>query len=103
MNVLALAVPLTRLLTCSNLCAATAACCPRFILDTSTNGQSLFTGEMTLLLVMFAHGSGFPLADTAPHKPGAVGFPNIFPFDKNVEHAHIAPVVIQVKLAAPQP
>ena|ERR1700736_2780691 len=51
MNVWALANPLTGLLTCSNLCASTTACCPRFVLNTSTNGQSLFTGDLRLLFV----------------------------------------------------
>jgi hypothetical protein len=27
----------------------------------------MFAREMTLLLVMFAHGSGFPLTDAAPY------------------------------------
>jgi hypothetical protein len=60
MNVWALAIPLTGLFTGSNLCAAATAGCPCFVLNTSTNGQPLFTGEMTLLLIVFAHGPGFP-------------------------------------------
>src|SRR2546421_9759234 len=103
MNVAALAIPLTGLFTCTNLCAAATACSPCFILNTSTNGQPLFTGDSGLFLIVFAHGSGFPLADAAPHQPGAVGFPNIFPLDKKIQDAHIAAVVIQVKLTAPEP
>src|SRR6266571_4123630 len=102
MNVLALAIPLTRLLTYANLCTAAAACRSCLVLNTSTNGQPLFTGDLRLLLVVFAHGSGFPLADAPPHKPGAVGFPNIFPLDKNIQDAHIPSVVIQIKLTASQ-
>src|SRR5713226_1835334 len=103
MNVLALAVPLTCLLTCSNLCTSAAASCPRFVLNASTDWQPLFTSNLRLFLVVFAHGSGFPLTDAAPHELWAVGFPNIFPLDKNVEHTHIAAVVIHIELSACQP
>src|SRR5438132_9859840 len=76
MNVLALAVPLTRLLTCSHLCAAATARCLRFVLHTSADWQSLCTGDLGLLLVVCAHGSGFPLTDAASHELGAVSFTN---------------------------
>src|SRR2546422_178833 len=65
-------------------------------------GEYLGIGEMTLLLVVFAHRSGFPFTDTASHKRGAIGFPNIFPLDKNIQNTHVSPVIIQVKLTAPQ-
>src|SRR6266700_2270589 len=74
MNVAALAIPLTGLFALTNLGAAATAGGFRFVLNTSTNGQPLFTGEMTLLLIVFAHGSGFPLAHSAPHQLWAVGF-----------------------------
>src|SRR5437870_4892665 len=96
MNVLALTIPLTSLLTCSNLCAS-AASSSCFILNASTDCYPLSVREITVLLVMFAHGSGFPLTDAAPHQLWAVGFPNIFPLDKNVQDTHVPPVVIQVK------
>src|SRR5258707_8131862 len=102
MNVLALAIPLTGLFTCSNLCASATARCSRFVLNTGTNGQSLFSGDLRLLLVVLAHGSGFPLTDAASHELWAVGFANITAFDEDVEHAYVPPVVIQVKLTAPQ-
>jgi hypothetical protein len=47
-----------------------------------------------------ARGSGFPLTDAAPHQLWAVGFPNIFPLDKNIEHAHVAAVIIHIELSA---
>src|SRR5258706_11957869 len=103
MNVWALAIPLTGLVDLTNLCASATACCPCFVLNTSTNGQPLLTGGSHLFLIVFAHGSGFPLADAAPHQLWAVGFPNIFPLDKNIQDAHIAAVVVQVKLTAPEP
>src|SRR2546423_1905351 len=102
MNVLALAIPLTALLTCSNLCASATARCPCFVLNTSADWQPLFTGDLRLLLIVFAHGSGFPFTDAAPHELWAVGFPNIFPLDKKIEDAHIAPVVIHLELSAPE-
>ena len=102
MNVLALAIPLTTLLDLTNLCASTTARCPSFVLNTSADWQSLFTSDLGLLLVVFAHGSGFPLTDATSHELWTVGFPNIFPFDKNVQDAHIAPVVIHIELTAPE-
>src|SRR5258708_1065888 len=60
-------------------------------------------GDSSLFLIVFAHGSGFPLADAAPHQLWAVGFPNIFTLDKNIQDAHIAAIVIQVELTAPKP
>ena len=103
MNVWALAIPLTGLFALTNLCAAATACCPCFVLNTSTNGKPLFTGDSGLFLIVFAHDSGFPLADAAPHQLWAVGFPNIFASDEDVEHSHISSVVVQVKLTAPEP
>src|SRR5258708_13168889 len=100
MNVFPLAIPLTALLTCSNLCASAFAVCPRFFLNTSANLWPVFAGDLGLHLVLFAHRSGFPLTDATSHQLGTVGFPNIFPLDKDVEHTHIAAVVIHVKLAA---
>src|SRR5258708_7619929 len=100
MDVLALTIPLTRLLTCSNLCASAAASSSCFVLNASTDWQPLLAGEMTLLLVMFAHGSGFPLTDTDSHQLWAVGFPKIFPLDKNVQNTNIAAVVIHIELSA---
>src|SRR5712691_10314495 len=102
MNVWALAIPLTGLFTCSNLCASVTACCPRFVLNASTDWQPLFTGNLGLLLVMFAHGSGFPLTDTTAHELWAVGFANIFALDKDVEYSYVPSVIIQVKLTACQ-
>ncbi len=59
--------------------------------------------ERFLHLVMFAHGFGFPFADTASHELGTVGFPDVAPLDEKVEHAHVPPVVIHLKLAALEP
>src|SRR5438067_12224698 len=84
-----------------SLCAGSGEL-PRFVLNTSTDWQPLFAGDLDLLLVPLAHGSGLPLADATPHDLWAVGFANIFAVDEDVEHAHIPPVVIQVKLTALQ-
>ena len=62
----------------------------------------MFAGDLDLLLVVLAHGSGLPLADATSHELWAVDFANIFAVDEDVEHAHIPPVVIQVKLTALQ-
>src|SRR5260370_1992109 len=97
MNVWALKIPLTGLFTCSNLRASATACCPCFVLNTSTNGQPLFTGDLRLLLVVLAHGSGFPLTDAASHELVPVGFANLFASDEDVEHSHVPPVLIPIK------
>src|SRR6266536_6188688 len=102
MNVAALAIPLTSLFTCANLCAAAAVSSSCFVLNASADWQPLLVGETTLLLVVFAHRSGFPFAEAAPHELWTIGFPNIFPLDKNIQNTHVPPVIIQVKLTAPQ-
>src|SRR2546426_12377402 len=103
MNVLALAIPLTRLLTCSNLCTSATAICPRFVLNASADWQSLFVGDLRLHLVLFTHRSSFPLADAASHELWAVGFSNVNPFHEKVEHTHVSSVVIHLELAALEP
>src|SRR5436305_2482984 len=60
-------------------------------------------GEMTLLLIVFAHRSGFPLAHSATHQLWAVGFANIFAFDEDVEHSHVPSVIVQVELTTSEP
>src|SRR5260370_33251695 len=102
MNVAALAVPLTGLFDLANLGAAATAGGFRFVRNTRTDGQSLFTGEMTLLLIVFAHGCGFPFAHSASHQLGAIGFANIFALNEDVEHAHVPSVIVQVELTTPQ-
>src|SRR5436305_7658152 len=103
MNVLPLAIPLTVLLDLANLCAAATARGPRFFLNASADLSPLFARGLSLDLVLFAHGSGFPFTDAASHELGAVGFPDVAPLDKEVEHADIAPVEIHLKLAALEP
>src|SRR5436305_2489802 len=60
-------------------------------------------GEMTLLLIVFAHRSGFPLAHSATHQLWAVGFANIFAFDEDVEHSHVTSRIVQVELTTSEP
>jgi len=103
MNVWALAIPLTSLFTCSNLCASATTRGPRFVLNTSTDWQPLGICDLGLLLVVLAHGSGFPLTDAASHELGTVGFSDIAAFDEQVKHAHIPPIVIHLELAALEP
>lgn len=103
MDVLPLAIPLTRLLTCANLCTSAFARVPRFVLDVGACFASLRTCGFRLDLVMFPHGSGFPFTDAASHQLGTVGFPNVDPIHEEVEHTHIAAVVIHLKLATREP
>jgi len=103
MNVWALAIPLTGLFTCSNLCASATACCPRFVLNTSTDWQPLGICDLGLLLVVLAHGSGFPLTDATSHELGTVGFSDIAAFDEQVKNRDISAIVIHLELAALEP
>src|SRR5215471_20402079 len=103
MNVVALAIPLTALLTGSHLGAAAFSPFAGFFLNARTDFAPLFAGHPGLHRVLFAHRSGFPFTNTAAHQRGAVGFPNIVALDKEVEHPHIPSVVIHLKLAALQP
>jgi len=103
MYVAALAVPLTGLFDVTNLGAAATARGFRFVLNTSTNGPSLFAGDLRLLLIVLAYGSGFPLTDAASHQLWAVGFAHIFAADEEVEDTDITPIVVQVKRTAPEP
>src|SRR5437588_3280385 len=103
MDILSLAIPLTAVLACSNLCAAAFARVPRFLLSAGTCLLALLAGDPSHHLVVFTHRSGFPFTDAASHQLGTVGFPNVDPLHEEVEHAHIAPVVIQLELAASEP
>src|SRR5712691_9459044 len=103
MNLFSLAIPLTRLFDLTNISTSAAAGCPRFVLNASTDWQYLLAGDPGLLLVVFAYGSGFPLADAPSHQLWAIGFSNIFAIDKDVEHSHVPFVVVQVELAALEP
>src|SRR6266567_7684172 len=103
MNILPLAIPLTALLTCSNLCASAFACLPRFVLNASADRSPLLAGDLGLHLVMFVHDSGFPLTDATSHELRAVGFSHVAPFHEEIEHAYISAIVIHFKLAPRQP
>src|SRR5712691_7030480 len=104
MNVFSLAVPLAALLTRSNLCCSQlAASLLRFVLNVSTDLSSLGTRTLGLGLVVFPHGSGFPLTDTTSHQLWAVGFADVDALHEDIEHTHVSPVVIHLKGAARQP
>src|SRR5260221_10211787 len=103
MHVLALAIPLTRLLTCSELCASAFARGCRFILNASPDLQPLGARLPCHHLVVFAHGFGFPFTDATSHELGAVGFSDIATFYEQVEHTHVTPIVIHLELAALEP
>src|SRR5256884_9440262 len=103
MNILPLAIPLTAVLTCSNLSASAFASRKRFALNASTDLLPLSPCDLGLGLILFAHGPGFPLTDTSSHQLWAVGFPNIDPIHEEVEHSHIAAVVIHLKPPALEP
>src|SRR5215467_5931549 len=103
MNVCPLTVPLTALFGLTNLCSSSFACLPRFALDAGADLSPLFTGDLGLYLIVPSHGSGFPLTDATSHQLWAVGFPDIFPLDKQIEDTDIAAVEIHVKLAPLEP
>src|SRR5258708_2133921 len=104
MNVFPLAIPLAALLICSNLCGSSlAASFLRFVLDVSTDLSPLLARNLGLGLVVFTHGSGFPLTDTTSHELWTVGFADVDALHEEVKHTHVSPVVIHLKGAARQP
>src|SRR5216684_4441774 len=103
MDVLSLAVPLTALLDLTNLCASAFASLPRFALGAGACLPPLLAGTFGEAAVVFAHGSGFPFTDTTSHKLGTVGFSDVAAFNEDIEHAHVPPIVIHLKLAALEP
>jgi hypothetical protein len=103
MHVVALAIPLTALLTGSPLCATAFAPLARFGLNACADLAPVFAGDPGLYLVLCAQRSGFPCTDAAAHQRGAVGFPNLGALDKEGEPTHIPSVVIHLDLAALQP
>src|SRR2546425_9633704 len=104
MNVFPLAIPLAALLICSNLCGSSlAASFLRFVLDVSTDLSPLGARNLGLGLVVFTHGSGFPLTDATSHELWAVGFAGIDALNEDVEHTHVSPVVIHFELAPLEP
>src|SRR5450755_3101716 len=103
MDLLPLAIPLTPTFHLTNFGVAAFASMPCFVLDACADLLSLFTGKSLLLLVIFAHDSGFPFADAASHELGAKGFSQIRAVNKKIEHADIASVVVHFKLSASKP
>src|SRR5713101_2053798 len=103
MDLLSLAVPLTPTFHLTNLCVSAFASTPCFFLDACAGLLPLRPRQRFLLLVVFAHGFGFPFADAASHELRAVGFPQIGAVNKEIEHTDIAPVVVQFKLPACKP
>ena len=98
MDVLALAVPLTAVFGLTNLCGSSFACESRFALDAGACLLPLLAGKMRHHLIVFAHGSGFPFADSTAHQLGTIGFPYVHPLHEEVEHTDIAPVEIRLFL-----
>src|SRR6266545_1608488 len=100
MQVSPLAIPLPALLGVTDGGGSAFARGPRFALHTRADLSPVLAGDPGLHLVLFAHGSGLPLTDATSHELWAVGFPDIFPRHKEVEHPHIPAIVIHLKRAA---
>src|SRR5581483_605291 len=103
MDLLSLAVPLTPAFHLTNLCVSAFASTPSFVLDACASPLPLRPRQCFLLLVVFAHGSGFPFTDSTSHQLRAVGFPYIRAINKEIEHADITPVKVHFKLPASKP
>src|SRR5215469_8642066 len=103
MNVFSLTIPLAALLTCPSFCPSAFFAFACFFLNASTGLHPLRGRTLLFRIIVCAHRFRFPLADTFSHQLGAVGFPNIFPLDKQIEHTDIAAVVIHVELASSKP
>src|SRR6266699_245293 len=102
MNVAALAIPLTGLFTCANLCAAATACRPCFVPPYEHERAALVRGRFWPVPHCVYAWLWLPTRSHGPPSARAVGFANIFAFDEDVEHSHVSAVVVQVKFTAPQ-
>src|SRR5258708_13283400 len=97
-NVFPVAIPLAALLICSNLCGSSlAASFLRFVLDVSTDLSPLLARNLGLGLVVFTHGSGFPLTDTTSHELWTVGFADVSALHQQLSHPPLSPPLIPPK------
>src|SRR5215469_16593766 len=103
MDLLSLAIPLTPTFHLTNLCVSAFASTPSFVLDACASLLSELSGKRLLLLVVFAHSSGFPFTDSTSHELCAVGFSQIRAINKEIEDADIASVKVHFKLPACKP
>src|SRR5713101_5740808 len=103
MDVFPLAIPLTALLSLTDLGTAAFARRSRFFLNASADLSPLFACGFCLGLVVFAHGSGFPLTDATSHELWTVGFPKVDPIHEEIQHAYVAPVIIHLEFATSEP
>src|SRR5467141_696005 len=100
MHVYPLAIPLPALLGVPDGGGSAFTSSPRFALHTSADLSPVLAGEPGVRRVVFPHGSGFPFTDATSHQLWAVGFPDIFSRNKEVEHPHVPSIVIHLKLSA---
>src|SRR6266576_734710 len=103
MNVFPLAIPLTTLLSLTNLDPSAFARGCRIVLGTSTCFEPLLMCDFRFIAVVLAHGPCFPFANTASHELGTIGFSDIAAFDEEIEDTHIPPVVIHFEFAPLEP
>jgi hypothetical protein len=71
------------------------------LLDLRPNAGAGCGGRLRFFRVGLALGGRFPLAYSSPHEGRTVGFSHIASVHKQVEHAYISSVVIQLKFLAP--
>src|SRR5947209_3994038 len=101
-NVLALSIELALLFSLSGRPSALLLGGLNFFLEAHTDLLCRGCSSFRLFPIMLSLGGRFPLTDPLSHELGTVGFTHVHAFHKQIDHAHIAPIVIQFKLLARQ-
>jgi hypothetical protein len=103
MDGFSLAIPLPPTFFLTNLCVSAFSGAPRFVLDACASLLTELLRKYFLLLVIFAHGSGFPFTDPTSHELYTVGFPQVGAINEEIEDANIASVKIHFKFSTRKP
>jgi hypothetical protein len=71
-------------------------------LDLRANRSNLLISVFRSGCICFAHGFRLPFTDSLPHEGGTVGFSHITAIYKEVKHADISAIVIDLEFPASQ-
>src|SRR6266705_2135310 len=72
------------------------------LLNLRSNRRDLLPGVFRIFRIGLTHGFGLPFTDSLPHEGGTVGFSHITAVNKEVDHAHITAIVIDLNFPASQ-
>src|SRR5712692_9790805 len=102
MDLLALSIELSSLFSLSESLATLLFGGFDIFLDLRSNRSDFLTSGFRTGRICFAHGFRLPFTDALSHKGGAVSFSHITAIDKEVNHAYISAIVIDLEFSASQ-